>query len=90
MIVERLFAASPEVHVLIVDDASPDGTGKIAEAMSADDPRVDVLHRHGKAGLGAAYIAGFTGASSGGSASSSRWTPTGRTRLSNFPNSWQL
>src|SRR6478609_8336857 len=60
MIVERLFAASPDVHVLIVDDASPDGTGKIVEAMSADDPRVDVLHRHGKAGLGAAYIAGFT------------------------------
>ena len=60
MIVERLFAASPDVHVLIVDDASPDGTGKIAEAMSADDPRVHVLHRHGKAGLGAAYIAGFT------------------------------
>ena len=60
MIVERLFAALPDVHVLIVDDASPDGTGKIAEAISADDPRVDVLHRHGKAGLGAAYIAGFT------------------------------
>jgi len=60
MIVERLFAASPEVHVLIVDDASPDGPGKIAEAISADAPRVDVLHRHGKAGLGAAYIAGFT------------------------------
>ena len=60
MIVERLFAAVPEAHLLIVDDASPDGTGKIADAMSADDPRVDVLHRYGKAGLGAAYIAGFT------------------------------
>jgi dolichol-phosphate mannosyltransferase len=52
--------AAPSVDVLIVDDASPDGTGKIAEAMSAEDPRVDVLHRPAKAGLGAAYIAGFT------------------------------
>jgi dolichol-phosphate mannosyltransferase len=44
---------------LVVDDASPDGTGKIADAMAEADPRVNVLHRTGKAGLGAAYIAAF-------------------------------
>jgi dolichol-phosphate mannosyltransferase len=60
LIVGRLFAALPHAQVLIVDDASPDGTGKLAEAMRAEDPRVNVLHRSGKAGLGAAYIAGFT------------------------------
>jgi dolichol-phosphate mannosyltransferase len=59
VIVGRLFTAMPDSHVLIVDDGSPDGTGKIAEAMSGEDSRIDVLHRAAKAGLGAAYIAGF-------------------------------
>ena len=59
IIVERLNAALPHVHVLIVDDGSPDGTGDIADAMAAKDDRVNVLHRTEKAGLGAAYIAGF-------------------------------
>lgn len=58
-IVRRVHAAAPEAHVLVVDDASPDGTGKIAEALADADDRVHVLHRAGKAGLGAAYIAGF-------------------------------
>jgi dolichol-phosphate mannosyltransferase len=58
-IVERVVAANPSVHVLVVDDASPDGTGKLADAIAEDDERVHVLHRAGKAGLGAAYIAGF-------------------------------
>ncbi|MGX7828218.1 polyprenol monophosphomannose synthase [Actinokineospora sp. 24-640] len=58
-IVERLHAALPETHVLVVDDGSPDGTGDLADAMAAADPRVNVLHRTEKAGLGAAYIAGF-------------------------------
>lgn len=58
-IVERVLAAEPAVHVLVVDDSSPDGTGKLAEAMADDDPRVHALHRSVKAGLGAAYIAGF-------------------------------
>lgn len=58
-IVGRVLAATPEPDVLVVDDGSPDGTGKIAEAMGTDDPRVHVLHRTAKAGLGAAYIAGF-------------------------------
>jgi dolichol-phosphate mannosyltransferase len=58
-IVERVLDAVPLANVLIVDDASPDGTGKLADAMAEADTRVNVLHRSGKAGLGAAYIAGF-------------------------------
>lgn len=58
-IVARVQATVPEADVLIVDDASPDGTGKIADLMADADPRVQVLHRAGKDGLGAAYIAGF-------------------------------
>jgi dolichol-phosphate mannosyltransferase len=48
-----------EHHVLIVDDNSPDGTGRIADGIAGGDPRVEVLHRPGKQGLGRAYIAGF-------------------------------
>lgn len=48
-----------ECDVLIVDDGSPDGTGAIADRMRAADPRVHVLHRQGKQGLGTAYIQGF-------------------------------
>lgn len=58
-IVERVLAAVPSAHVLVVDDGSPDGTGKIADELADADPRVHVLHRTAKAGLGAAYIAGF-------------------------------
>lgn len=58
-IVGRLRAAQPEVHVLVVDDGSPDGTGKIADELAAGDPAVTVLHRTEKAGLGAAYLHGF-------------------------------
>lgn len=58
-IVSRLFAANPQVHVLVIDDNSPDGTGGLADAMAAADSRIGVLHRAGKQGLGAAYRAGF-------------------------------
>jgi dolichol-phosphate mannosyltransferase len=58
-VVSRLHAAVPTAHVLIVDDASPDGTGELADAMAADDDRITVMHRDGKAGLGTAYLAGF-------------------------------
>jgi dolichol-phosphate mannosyltransferase len=58
-VVARLHTTMPEAHALVVDDASPDGTGKIADAMAEADERVQVLHRPGKAGLGAAYVAGF-------------------------------
>jgi dolichol-phosphate mannosyltransferase len=58
-IVARLHAALPAVHALVVDDGSPDGTGELADEMAAADERVHVLHRTEKAGLGAAYVAGF-------------------------------
>jgi dolichol-phosphate mannosyltransferase len=58
-ILRRVTGATWQVHVLVVDDGSPDGTGKAADAIADDDPRVHVLHRSTKAGLGAAYIAGF-------------------------------
>ncbi|WP_169078444.1 polyprenol monophosphomannose synthase [Microcella alkalica] len=58
-IVARIRVAVPEAAVLVVDDASPDGTGAIADELAAADPGVSVLHRPGKAGLGAAYLAGF-------------------------------
>ena len=58
-IAERLHAAVPEAHLLVVDDGSPDGTGRIADRLAAASDRVHVLHRTEKAGLGAAYVAGF-------------------------------
>jgi dolichol-phosphate mannosyltransferase len=57
--IARLRAAVPEAHALVVDDASPDGTGEVADRLAAEDPQVHVLHRLGKQGLGAAYLAGF-------------------------------
>jgi dolichol-phosphate mannosyltransferase len=58
-IVRRLREAQPEVSVLVVDDNSPDGTGKIADELAAADDCVHVLHRAEKGGLGAAYKHGF-------------------------------
>jgi dolichol-phosphate mannosyltransferase len=58
-ITTRVHGAEPTVEILVVDDASPDGTGEIADRLAAADPRVHVLHRTGKQGLGAAYVAGF-------------------------------
>ncbi|WP_407663114.1 polyprenol monophosphomannose synthase [Micromonospora radicis] len=58
-IVGRVRAAAPQVEVLVADDNSPDGTGAIAEDLARADRRVHVLHREGKQGLGAAYLAGF-------------------------------
>jgi len=55
----RVRTAVPAADVLVVDDNSPDGTGSLAEEMAADDEQIKVLHRSGKEGLGAAYIAGF-------------------------------
>jgi dolichol-phosphate mannosyltransferase len=59
-VVGRLRASAPDVDVLVVDDASPDGTGDIADKLAAADPRVSVVHRGGKEGLGAAYLHGFS------------------------------
>ncbi|HEK85763.1 MAG: polyprenol monophosphomannose synthase [Candidatus Saccharicenans sp.] len=61
LLVEKLLNLTPAVDILIVDDNSPDGTGKIAEALSQKHPeRVSVLHRPGKLGLGTAHQAGFS------------------------------
>ena len=58
-LITRLHASRPDVDVVVVDDASPDGTGRIADALAAADDRVHVTHRTGKQGLGSAYRAGF-------------------------------
>jgi dolichol-phosphate mannosyltransferase len=58
-IIGRLRAAEPEVDVLVVDDGSPDGTGRLADELAAADDAVQVLHRTAKGGLGAAYKHGF-------------------------------
>jgi len=55
----RVREAVPEAHILVADDNSPDGTGKIADELAAGDEHIRVLHRKGKEGLGAAYLAGF-------------------------------
>jgi dolichol-phosphate mannosyltransferase len=57
--VEAILAATPDVDVLVIDDNSPDGTGRLADQIAAREPRVQVLHRAGKEGLGKAYLAGF-------------------------------
>lgn len=57
--IPRVLAQDERVDILVVDDASPDGTGELADALAASDPRVHVLHRPGKQGLGPAYLAGF-------------------------------
>jgi len=57
--IPQILAQDPCIDVLVVDDASPDGTGEIAAEMAAADPRVHVLPRTAKDGLGAAYLAGF-------------------------------
>jgi dolichol-phosphate mannosyltransferase len=56
---KELLSLPVDLHVLVVDDNSPDGTGKLVEEWSKREPRIHVLHRPGKLGLGGAYIAGF-------------------------------
>ncbi len=57
--VEAILARAPAVEILVIDDNSPDGTGRLADEIAAREPRVHVLHRQGKEGLGKAYLAGF-------------------------------
>ncbi|MBX3270807.1 MAG: polyprenol monophosphomannose synthase [Sandaracinaceae bacterium] len=57
--VEGVHDVLPDASVLVVDDASPDGTGAIADRLAGRDPRVSVLHRGGKLGIGSAYLEGF-------------------------------
>ena len=58
-IVPQVLSQDPRLEVLVVDDNSPDGTGQMADELAAKNPRVHVLHREGKLGLGTAYIRGF-------------------------------
>jgi dolichol-phosphate mannosyltransferase len=58
-IVPLVLEQDARLDVLVIDDGSPDGTGEIADRIAAESPRVTVLHRSGKLGLGTAYIAGF-------------------------------
>lgn len=59
LLVPRVLEQDPRIDVLIVDDKSPDGTGQIADRLAGENPRVHVLHRPGKLGLGTAYLSGF-------------------------------
>jgi dolichol-phosphate mannosyltransferase len=59
LLVPAILGQDPRLEVLVVDDASPDGTGDVADALAHDEPRVHVLHRLYKDGLGHAYRAGF-------------------------------
>jgi dolichol-phosphate mannosyltransferase len=58
-IIPAVLAQDPSIEVLVVDDGSPDGTGQVVDGIAANNPRVHVIHREGKLGLGTAYIAGF-------------------------------
>jgi len=58
-LVPQVLAQDPRLEVLVVDDNSPDGTGQLAAALAQQNPRVQVLHREGKRGLGSAYVTGF-------------------------------
>ena len=57
--VNSVLDESPEIDILVVDDNSPDGTGSIVEKMQASNPRIHLIRRAGKMGLGTAYVAGF-------------------------------
>ena len=59
LVVEQVLVQDSRLEILVVDDHSPDGTGQLAEALAQKEPRVHVLHRETKLGLGTAYITGF-------------------------------
>ena len=58
-IIPAVLEQDPRINMLIIDDNSPDGTGEIVDRIAAENPRVDVIHREGKLGLGTAYVRGF-------------------------------
>lgn len=59
LISAAILESLPQARLLVVDDNSPDGTGQLADTLAAAEPRISVLHRPGKAGLGSAYVEGF-------------------------------
>ena len=59
-LIPRVLGQLPDIEMVVVDDGSPDGTGEYADSVAAEDPRVHVLHRAGKMGLGSAYVYAFT------------------------------
>ncbi len=59
LLIPELMALDPAIRVLVVDDNSPDGTGKLVDNMASENDRISVLHRPAKLGLGSAYVAGF-------------------------------
>lgn len=58
-LIPLVLAQDPRIDIIVIDDNSPDGTGALADEIAAGEPRMQVLHRAGKLGLGTAYIAGF-------------------------------
>ena len=65
-LVDQILALGIGAHVIVVDDNSPDGTGRLADELAARDARLHIIHRPGKLGLGTAYVAGFKRALSEG------------------------
>ncbi len=59
VIAQQVLARDPSIELLVIDDNSPDGTGRILDGMAAGDRRIHVIHRPGKMGLGTAYVTGF-------------------------------
>jgi dolichol-phosphate mannosyltransferase len=57
--VAKVFSLEGYFHLLVIDDGSPDGTGDLVEEFSKSEPRVHLMRRKGKLGLGSAYVAGF-------------------------------
>ncbi|MGH7694156.1 MAG: polyprenol monophosphomannose synthase [Gemmatimonadaceae bacterium] len=58
-LIDAVLYQDPSIDVLVIDDGSPDGTGQLADEIAAVNPRVNVIHRPSKMGLGTAYVAGF-------------------------------
>ena len=85
-IISRTRKAVPDAHILIADDNSPDGTGELADEIANVDDHVHVMHRLGKEGLGAAYLAGFEWGLNRATRSWSRWMPMGHISPSSSPS----